>query len=239
MTVLHPRAPAIALKLEAARSNLQALEADLGQAVLEAEENAPNAAKRLGALRSQIVDAERAVTELSKAHTLATRLDRQSDAAGRAKMRGSQFQAMKAHMAQRGAAMATMVAAAETLHTAYRKYLLATEKAVGVVPIGTVLPVMNLGKDGLQGIAMGDAGRLLAGEFYRLTVPDADGRRGILPFSAPPSNAFRDDPARIEPALDVIKAADAAIIELIEQQLSRIEASELATATGEPLKGAA
>jgi hypothetical protein len=225
-----PRAPAAREKLQQAEAVLAELEADVALLALEASEGKAGAEKALASQRSKIETAARSVSELTKAFALAARLDRQSDAASRAKIRESQLQAMKSYLGQRGAAMATMCAAAETMHTAYRKYLLATEKAVGVVPIGTVLPTMAFGKDGLQGIAMGDAGRLLTAEFYRLSVPDADGRRGVLPFSAPPTNAYRDLPGSIEPALDVIKAADAAIIQSIEQQLSKIEADEQATA---------
>src|ERR1035437_9403312 len=92
-----PRAPAVAAKLEAARGVLQALEGEVGQAALEAAENAPGAAKRLSELRSSIATAERDVGELSRAHETALRLDRQSVAAGAIKMRREQMVAFKGH----------------------------------------------------------------------------------------------------------------------------------------------
>jgi hypothetical protein len=85
------------------------------QLALEAAEGVPGASKRLGDLRTTIANAQRDVAELEKAHAVAARLDRQSDAAGAAAMRAEQFAIFKKHADARLKAMATVMDALATV----------------------------------------------------------------------------------------------------------------------------
>src|SRR5580698_7437993 len=96
---IEPRAPAIAEKLEAARAMLAVHNAEVAQTVLDAAENVPGATKRLTDLRIKISSAELAVFELEKAHDLAARIDRQSDAAAAVRMRAEQLEEFKQQFA--------------------------------------------------------------------------------------------------------------------------------------------
>jgi hypothetical protein len=238
------RAPPIAEKLSAARSNLATLEADLGQAVLDAEENAPNAAKRLAVLRSQITDAERAVAEYTKAYTLAARIDRQSDAVAGEKMRTDQFAAFLKHGKERLSAAEKMFEAAATMSSAMQAYGASTQAMISVLPAGTSLPVgMSMGRVGEYGGALSNLELLLSAEFWRLAAA-ADvpyGKRFSVPFGKQPTMG-NSDHRTMQPAAIVFGEAHAAIISEIEGQLAKIAAKAMTAATGEPealKKGAA
>lgn len=235
------RAPPVAQKLEAARSNLQSLEADLGQAVLDAEENAPNAAKRLAALRSQIADSERSVAELTKAHALAVQLDRKTDATGRTRMRSEQLEVFYKHGKERLAAGEDILKAAETMAAAMQRYGAATQQMVAVKPIGTALPFMTLGPNGIYGGALGNLELLLSAEFYRLGagMEPFNGQRFYIPFAKQPTLG-NSDHMKMQPGLEAFRAAHAAIVKEIEGQISMIDAEDMKLA-GKPvaLKGAA
>jgi hypothetical protein len=228
------RAPPVASKLEAARSNLQALEVDLGQAVLDAEENAPNAAKRLAGLRSQIADAERSVTELTKAHALAIRLDRQSDATGRAKMRSEQLAAFQKHGRDRVAAAEKMLTAAAVMATAMQEYGTSTQAMVGVLPAGTSLPVMAMGRIGEFGGALGNLELLLSAEFYRLGagLEPFNGQRFYVAFAKQPTLGSTDH-RTMQPGLDAFREAHAAIGAEIEGQLTKLNEADMSATTSE------
>jgi hypothetical protein len=236
------RAPPVAAKLEAARSNLLTLEADVGQAVLDAEENAPNAAKRLAAPRSQITDAERTVAELTKAFALATRLDRQSDAAERTKMRSEQLVAFHKYGKGRLAAVEDIFKAAAAMAAAVQAYGVSTQLMVGVLPAGTSLPVMAMGRIGEFGGALGNLELLLVAEFYRLGagVDPFNGQRFFVPFAKQPTLGNTDH-AKMQPGIDVFREAHAAIGAEIEGQLAKLNEADMSATTGEPeaLKGAA
>lgn len=236
------RAPPIALKLEAAQSILLTLEADLGQAVLDAEENAPNAQKRLAALRSQIADAERTVTELTKAHTLATRLDRQSDVAGRSKIRSEQRIVFNKFGKERLVAAEDILKAAAVMASAMQRYGVATQQMVSVTPVGTALPFMNLGPNGVYGGALGNLELLLAAEFYRLgaSVEPFNGQRFYVPFAKQPTLGSTDH-TKMQPGLDAFREAHDVIVKEIEGQISKKDAEDMKAAAGDPvaLKGAA
>jgi hypothetical protein len=242
MTVTTPRAVPIAVRLEAARSNLLALEADLGQAVLDAEENVPNAPKRLAALRSQIADAERTVAELTKGFAFATRLDRQSDAAERAKMRSEQLAAFHKHGKERVAAAEDILKAAAVMSSAMQRYGVATQSMVSVLPAGTALPIMSLGPNGIYGGALGNLELLLVAEFYRLGagVEPFNGQRFYIPFAKQPTLGNTDHRI-MQPGIDAFREAHAAIGTEIEGQLAKLNEADMSVATGEPeaLKGAA
>jgi hypothetical protein len=235
------RAPPVALKLEAARSALQVLEADLGQAVLDAEENAPNAAKRLAAVRAQIVDAERSVAELSSAHALAVHLDKKTDAAGRTRMRSEQLEVFHKHGKERLAAGEAMLKAAEAMAAAMQRYGAATQQMVAVKPVGTALPFMTLGPNGIYGGALGNLELLLSAEFYRLGagMEPFNGQRFYIPFAKQPTLGNTDH-LKMQPGIEAFREAHAAIVNEIEGQVSKISAEDMNLA-GElvALKGAA
>ena len=210
------------------------LEADLGQAVLDAEENAPNAAKRLAALRSQIADAERSVTEFTKAYALAAKLDRQSDAVARKKMRSEQLAAFNKHGKERLAAAEEMLKAVAVMASAMQRYGVATQQMVGVTPAGTALPIMAIGHNGIYGGALGNLELLLTSEFYRLGagVEPFNGQRFHVAFSKQPTLGSTDHRA-MQPGIDAFREAHAAIVTEIEGQIAKIDAEDMSVATSE------
>ncbi len=226
-----PRAPVYASKLEAARDSLHALESEVGPARLAAEEGAPNAAKGLADLRSKIAAAEREVDELEKAHALAAKLDRQSDATAAAAMRAEQFAVMKQHAAARLKALETVMAALATAAKAYSEYAIETNAMVVAVPTGTHMGFVALGRNGYGRSWLGDLKALIAAEAFRLTVADEHGRGARLPFAKQPE-LTSDDPGAITPAIDVFTEAQEAVLRDIEAQMQRLSA-EAMTAAGE------
>jgi hypothetical protein len=227
----RPRAPAVAAKLEAATAARQALEGEIGQAALDATEDAPGAAKRLAALRSQIADAEREVDELTKAHELAVRLDRIARVEGATAIRASQLAAFQGYMRERDAATAEICEAAAKMAAAYRRYTKSTLKMLGVKPIGTAVPVMGIGPDALCGSAIGSLEVLISVELFRCSANDADGQRYVVPFGKPLSRTS-DDPGAIPPAIEMFREAQAAMLSDVKAQVEKIDAEDLAKATG-------
>ena len=225
-----PRAPAVSAKLEAAQVTLQALEGEVGQAALEAAENAPGAAKRLAGLRSQIADAERDVDELNKAHELALRLDRISRAQGTSAVRASQLVAMKSYASERETAVLDICEAAKAMAVAYRKYGQTTLKFLGVKPIGTAVPAMGMGENNIFGSAIGNLDLLISAELLRQSAEGAtEHERYVLPLVKPTSR----DARLIPPAIEVFREAQAAMLASIEGQVQNLDAAELARATEE------
>src|SRR5947208_5745945 len=215
------RAPAVAEKLEAAKSALQNLSAEVGQAALEAAENAPGAARRLADLRSRISAAERDVDELTRAHMLAEKLDRQSDATAAAAMRAEQFAIMKKCAATRLKAVATVMEAIGIAGAAFSEYAIATNDMVIALPTGSRMPFIAMGKNGYAGSWVGDLKSLIAGEAFRVTVTDENGRGARLPFAQQPE-LTSDDPGTITPAIDVFTEAQNFVLRDIEGQIEQL-----------------
>src|SRR5262249_46464739 len=86
-----PRAPAIAAKLESARSARAALDPEVAQAALDVAEGVRGADKRLADLRARIAIADRDVTEFAAAHVLALKKDSEAELAARCKLREAQL----------------------------------------------------------------------------------------------------------------------------------------------------
>jgi hypothetical protein len=231
--VVQSRAPAVAVKLEAARNALQDLERDVGHAALEAAEGQPGGAKRLADLRSKISAAEREVAELTRAHELAARLDRENVAASAVSLRASQFAAFREHVAAREKHMAAALAHAGEMAKAYRQFMFESEAMVSVLPSGTALPTLAMGENGLSGNLLGSCDRLLLAEMYRLGAEqDGDGRRApTLPFAKPQVMELRDQPDRIRPGLDVLQEAHDAMLREIEGQIARLDAKVMQAAS--------
>jgi hypothetical protein len=229
----EPRAPTVAVKLEAARTVLQDLERDVGHAALEAAEGESGAAKRLADLRSKISAAEREVSELTRAHELAARLDRENIAASAISLRGSQFAAFRKHVAAREKHMAAALVHAGEMAKNYRQFMFESEAMVSVLPSGTAMPTLHMGVNGLSGNLLGSCDRLLLAEMYRLGAEqDADGRRApTLPFSRPQTIDLRDQPDRIRPGLDVLQEAHDAMLREIEGQIARLDAKVMQAAS--------
>jgi hypothetical protein len=225
------RAPAIALKLEAAREALKLHNNEVAQTVLDAAENVPGAAKRLSDLRGRISTAEREVGELEQAHALAMKLDRQSDAAGAAAMRGEQFAIMKQRADVRLKAVATIMEAVATAAQAYSEYAVATNEMVTALPTGTRLNFVSLGRNGYGGNWLRDLKGLIGAEAYRLTTLDARGRGARLPFAEQPEISSTDH-TKLPAAIDLMTEAQESILRDVEGQMARLNAESMARAAG-------
>jgi hypothetical protein len=227
------RAPAVALKLEAARGILQDLESETGQAALDASENAPGAVKRLADLRVRITNAERDVADLTKAQALASQIDREAVAAARVKMRREQLAAFKGHVVAREKFMLTALEHAAAMAAAYTAFQFESEAMISVLPSGTSFPAMAMGENGISGNLLGSCERLLLAEMYRIGAKhDERGRRAILPFAKPQVVALRDEPDKIRPSAEVLKEAHAAVLREIEGQIERLNSETVKAATG-------
>ncbi len=224
MSNFEARAPQVAVKLEAARSALQSLESEVGQAALEATEDQPGSDQRLAGLRQQITDAERSVAELKRAHQLAQLLDREALALGAIAMRAEQLAAFKKHVTAREKHFAVALSHAAELAKAFRQFLFESEGMVSVLPSGTAFPALAVGELGLGGNLLGGCDKLLLAEMFRLgAVPDANGRIGILPFAKPTIMTQRGQPDKIPPSLEVLQEAHDALIREIEAQVQRLD----------------
>jgi hypothetical protein len=225
------RAPSVAEKLAAVERALAELEKQAPELALLEAEGVSGAASKVAALEAKISAARAERHKLRSAHRLALELDRKADVAARAKIRQSQLAAFTVHMRDRDTAMAAICQAAAAMAPAYREYVTSTLKMVGVVPIGTTLPMLGIGPEGLYGPALGDAGRLIAAELFRLAVRDENGNRAILPFSAAATNELRDKPQAIPPAIEMLREADAIILSEIKGQIDRIDEADMSSAT--------
>jgi hypothetical protein len=239
MTTKQPlRAPAVALKLEAARNALQDLEQQTGQAALDAAENAPGGAKRLAGLRQQIADAEREVSELERAHVFAARADREASAAGAVALRAEQFAIMKKHAANRLNSAAIVMEALATASKAFSEYAIETNAMVVALPTGTRMAFMGMGRNGYGGSWIGDLKTLIAAEAFRLTVTDELGRGARLPFAQAPE-LTSDNPGALTPAIDVLTEAQETVLRDIEGQMRRLNDEQMEAAAALRIEGKA
>jgi hypothetical protein len=228
------RTPAAREKLAAAEATLAGLEADVGSLALEASEGKAGAEKALAAHRARIDQAARNVDELRRAVGLAERLDREADAAGAAKMRAEQLGQFKLAMKAREEAMAAVLAAGSAMAAAYGEYSEATLRAQIAVPTGTAVPQMGIGPNALYGPAFGPCERLILAELYRLAPARADGiGRFVLPFAKPISEMLRNQPDAIAPGIGELRAANQAIMQEIEAQVSALADREMTAAAGD------
>ena len=86
--------PEVAEKLEAARSRLAGLEAQVGELVLDKTLEVPGAAGRLADFNGKIAEARNDVAQLEAGHQVAQRRAAQAEAARDAKGRRAQLSAM-------------------------------------------------------------------------------------------------------------------------------------------------
>jgi hypothetical protein len=228
---MKPRAPAIALKLEAAREVLRELEQDVGQFALEAAEGAPGASKRLGDLRTTIANAQRDATELEKAHAVAARIDRQTAVTAAVQMRSEQLAEFKEQFGLREKAMGAVLKAASEMASAYGEYSEATLRAATATPSGTVVPIMAIGANGSYGAVFGPCERLILTEIFRCAPDRLDGiGRFVLPFAKAPNELDRGNPEAIRPGIDEMRDAHVAIIADIESQIEKLNEQAMAGA---------
>jgi hypothetical protein len=231
-TELQPRAPAAREKLQQAEQLAASLTADVALLALGAAEGAPGAEKALAAHRTKIEAAERQVRELTAAVGLAERLDRQAAATGMAKIRADQLAEFKKQMADREKAMAKMLEAAATMAAAYGAYSEATLAAQIAAPIGTTIPQMSIGVNGLLGNAFGHCEILIRSELWRLAPYRADGvGRFVLPFARAVTPLTPGNPNALPPGIDEMRFAHVAIITDIEKQIAALDQREMAAAS--------
>jgi hypothetical protein len=226
-----PRAPAAREKLAAAEAGLAGLEADVGVLALDASEGRAGAEKALAAHRGKIETAERQVSEMRRAVALASHLDQKAAAAAAASMRVDQLAEFKKAMTGRDKSMARVLELFGAAAKEYGRYSEATLAAQIAVPVGTVIPVMAIGPNGLYGPAFGPCERLVLAELYRLAPERQDGvGRFVFSFCKPSSEQTRGQPAAIKPGIDELLAADNAIIAEIEAQVEKLNAQAMRAA---------
>jgi hypothetical protein len=229
--VRGPRAPAIAMKLDAAREKLGRIRDDVGQTALDAAEGVEGADERLAALRANIAGAEQVVEELTKAFDLAAKYDRQAAAAGAADMRLKQFEVMQAKADLRLRAVTRLMEAIGVAAEAYGEYVAATNQMVVALPTGTRLSFISMGRNGYGGSWVGDLKGLLEAEAWRL-MPKVRGGEKRLPFAVAPE-LTNDDHTKLPSAIEVMTFAQESILRDVEIQMQRLNAESMAQAKGE------
>lgn len=232
MTQGSTRAPAARNRLEQAKLLLTELSEQTAVLALEASEGKPGAEKALAAHRSKIELAERNVSEMQRAVTLAERLDREAAATAAIGMRDEQMTAFVAHMRTRGKALAEVMATVVAMQKAYTGFCEATQAAEVAVPLGASIPLMQTWPNGVGGHSFGRQGQLILGEFWRI-APLRDGiPRFALPFAkCPVVNGM--NPAHLPPAIDAFREADAVIVARIEEQVRLMNNAAMSAATSD------
>jgi hypothetical protein len=205
------RAPLVAERLEAARGVVAELEQTVGEAALAEIENGPGAAKAMQALDAKIRAAKAEVDKLEAAHRHALKADFMSLAAGAHAMRIEQFAVMKSKADARMTAFEKLMAGLATMAAAMSEYAILTNEMVVSLPSGTALPSVGLGKNNWAGSWVGNLSTIISGEALRLGVPDENGRGARLPF-ARQVELTNNNPAEIEPAVDLMRQAQAAVL---------------------------
>jgi hypothetical protein len=234
------RAPPVIAKLDAALASLAVMEAEVDELALAAAESQPGAIGRLSAHRAKIEEAERRVSEMRRAVSLAQRIDRQADVATTTQMRRDQLAEFKKQFSAREKAMAVVLKAAAEMATAYGEYSEATLRAVVAAPSGTIVPAMSTGALGSYGPVFGPCERLILAEFYRLAPDRSDGiGRFVLPFAKPPTEMVRGTPDAIRPGMEEMRDAHAAIISDIIKQIEKLDEQAMRFALAPPQKDAA
>lgn len=154
------------------------------QAALDEMDGVAGATAKVAALnaRIEVVRSERQTLE--GVYRLAVERERLADVASRTKIRGSQLAAFQSHGRERLDAAQEFFGAVATMAAAMQRYGAAPRKMVGVVPIGTHLPVLMLGPDGVFGTALGNMEHLVASGLF-CSVPNADGVCFLPPFAKP------------------------------------------------------
>jgi hypothetical protein len=137
-------------------------------------------------------------------------------------------------MADREKAMAKVLEAAATMAAAYGQYTEATLGAQIAAPIGTTIPPMSIGPNGLYGNVFGRCEILVLTELWRLAPYRADGvGRSVLPFAKPLTPLSPGNPAALPPGIDEMRAAHVAILTEIEKQIAALDQREMASASKE------
>jgi hypothetical protein len=233
MTAQGSRAPAARNRLEQAKLLLTELSEQAAIIALEASEGKAGAEKALAAHRSKIELAERNVSEMQRAATLAERLDREAAATAVIGMRDEQMTDFAAHMRARGKAMADVMATVVAMQKAYTSFCEATQAAEAAVPSGTSIPVMQTWPNGVGGHSFGKQEQLILGEFWRIAPLRDDGSvRFALPFAkCPLVNGM--NPHHLTPAIDAFREADQVIVARIEEQVRTLNNAAMSGATGD------
>ncbi|MCP2125793.1 hypothetical protein [Bradyrhizobium ottawaense] len=234
---LTQRAPAVREKLDCALGALAELEEQVAEFALEAAERKAGAADKLAGHRAKIEGAKTAVSELGAALRLAAKLDRQAEATAAIRMRDEQLQEFKLRLAAREAGMKIALEGAAMMARGYAEFANASLLAAGIVPSGTRVPTMSFGRDGMFGAAFGAAERLFQAELFR-TAPEVNGRRYVLPFAKAPTMHTVNDPNAIQPGIEALREADAAIIAEIEAQAARLSDEAFTAASANDVEAA-
>lgn len=235
--IAGPRAPAVQEKLDVALGELAELEEQVAEFALEAAERKPGAAEKLAEHRTKIQSAQIAADELRAALRLAAKLDRQAQATAAIRMRDEQLAEFKLRLAAREAGMKIALEGAAMMARGYAEFANASLLAAGIVPSGTHVPTMSFGRDGMFGAAFGATERLFQAELFR-TAPEVGGRRYVLPFAKAPTVDTVNDPSSIQPGLEALREADAAIVMEIEAQVARLSNEAFAVASANDVEAA-
>jgi hypothetical protein len=222
-----PRSTAVAVKLAEAEALLSELEASVAPLALAELEGVAGAKRDLQSIESKIDAAKRSRQQLRSAHRHALELDRKADIADAEKMREEQFAVCQAAGARRLIAAQTIFTALATAATAMSEYAIQTNNMVTALPSGTNVGILSMGHNGWAGSWIGNLANLIAAEAYRLAISDKDGRGARLPFARAP-DVRTDNPASIEPAMEILENTQAHAMREIELQLEKLNRDALA-----------
>ena len=145
----------------------------------------------------------------------------------RAAWRDEQFAVCQAAGARRLIAAQTIFNALAAAVPAMSEYAIQTNEMVTALPTGTNVGILSMGNNGWAGSWIGNLANLISAEAYRLAIPDKTGRGARLPFAKAP-DVRSDDPAAIEPAMDILRAAQAKAISEIQAQMEKLNRELLA-----------
>lgn len=239
MTIPAPRGPAARAKLQDAEKAHADLCAGVAALALEASEGVRGAEKELAGLRYKIDQAERHVTELRAAATLAENLDRTAAAQAMIDLRASQGAEFKKKLTAFDKAVATLLQDVATLAAHYSDTLEAMLTVEAAQPYGTKVPVeLSVGPNGLYGRFFGKLEMLLRAEFHRAAPERANGTgRFLVPWARGPS-ILTNDHSAFRPALDETREASRHVLAVIEMQIASLDERDMAKASAPKMEAA-
>lgn len=199
------QASAIVAKLQTAESELRALEAQHGDAALEAIGGEAGAQDRLETISAKLKGAREKISTLEAAHAAAVKRDEAMLDAQRTSLRKTQIAAMRKHLEARNAAAERFSAAMAEAAAQYRAMIDRSAKAMAACPIGSNWPQGTLCEiDPIRQLAQHEMFRLSA------TPGNRDGR--TLPGAALPSANVEWQPQVIKPLSETLKTASDFVI---------------------------
>jgi len=200
------QAPEIAIKLQAARDRLSALESRHDDLALDKLLGVDGAASALDKLVRDIATAKAELATLQGAHSAAEKRDAEVIRAQRASLYATQFRTVKANLDKRDAAATALSAAVAEAIKAWTVLVTCSQKANAATPLGTSWPDGGI-------FARSELQRLVGAELYRHDGGDAMlGNKFSFPGAAVELLDHQGRPDVIVPLADKLKQNSAWIV---------------------------